>query len=187
MLLSLDVESGDNVRWLSFAVAIWANPLCSYGNLDGKLALEFWRGISWDENFWPSDRELAFDKPPLDLMLALDEDFTGSWEPIGVVTSWCGNFFALELDLVGISWVANLKRRAAVQEESLALLCGVVHERVETAVFDLIQNQDFGRRKIWVLKRKCRFWGFRGWRFPIFRSRNEIREELEKPILIFIS
>ena len=49
----------------------------------------------------------------------------------------------------------------------------------------LIQNQDFGRRKIWILKRKSRFGGFRRWRFQIFRSRNKIREKMEKPILDF--
>ena len=51
--------------------------------------------------------------------------------------------------------------------------------------FNLIQNEDFGRRKIWILKRKSRFRGFRGWRFQIFRSRNKIREKMEKPILDF--
>ena len=50
---------------------------------------------------------------------------------------------------------------------------------------NLIQNQDFCTRKIWILERKSRFRGFRYWRFQIFRSRNEIREELEKTILEF--
>ena len=50
---------------------------------------------------------------------------------------------------------------------------------------NLIQNQDFGRRKFWILKRKCRFGGFRGWRFQIWASRIEIRKELQKSILDF--
>ena len=49
----------------------------------------------------------------------------------------------------------------------------------------LMQNQDFGRRKIWLLMRKSRFRGFRAWRFQIFRSRNKIREKMEKPVLDF--
>ena len=44
-----------------------------------------------------------------------------------------------------------------------------------------------GRGKNWILKRKCRFRGFRCWRFQIFRSQIEIRKELEKTILILIS
>ena len=51
----------------------------------------------------------------------------------------------------------------------------------------LVQNQNFGRRKIRILKRKCRFRGFRGRRFQILGCRNEIRKELEKTILILIS
>ena len=53
--------------------------------------------------------------------------------------------------------------------------------------FNLIQNQDFGRRKIGILTRKCRFRGFRCWRCQIFMSQIEIRKELEKTILILIS
>ena len=51
---------------------------------------------------------------------------------------------------------------------------------------NLIQNQDFGRRKIWILKRKSRFGGFRYRWIRILGSRSEIREELRKPILKLI-
>ena len=51
---------------------------------------------------------------------------------------------------------------------------------------DLIQNQDFGRRKIGMLKRKSRFRGFRRWWFQIFRSQIEIQKELEKTIFKFL-
>ena len=50
---------------------------------------------------------------------------------------------------------------------------------------NLIKNQDFGRGKIWILKRKSGFGGFRRRRFQILGSRNEIREEFKKTILIF--
>ena len=49
----------------------------------------------------------------------------------------------------------------------------------------LIQNQDFGRRKIWILKRKSRFGVFRYRWIRILGSRSEIREELWKPIFKF--
>ena len=47
---------------------------------------------------------------------------------------------------------------------------------------NLIQNQDFGRRKNWILKRKSRFKGFRYRWFQIWWSRIEIRKELDKMI-----
>ena len=55
--------------------------------------------------------------------------------------------------------------------------------------FNLIQNQDLVeekfRAKMVILKRKCRFRGFRHRWFQIFRSRSKIRKELEKSIFEF--
>ena len=53
------------------------------------------------------------------------------------------------------------------------------------ACHDLIQNHDFGQRKIWILERKNRFGGFRHRWFQICRYRNKIREELKISILDF--
>ena len=43
-------------------------------------------------------------------------------------------------------------------------------------ITDLIQNQDFGPRKIGMLKQMKRFGGFRCLRFQIFRSQIEIQK-----------
>ena len=69
------------------------------------------------------------------------------------------------------------------------LLVGALNDEVAFASVgdetDLIQNQYFGRRKNWILKRKSRFGGFRHRWFQIWWSRIEIRKELEKVIFKF--
>ena len=71
-----------------------------------------------------------------------------------------------------------------VEQLELYVLIGRNKDRIQGR-HNLIQNQDFGRRKIWILKRKSRFGG-NLWRWiRILRSRNEIREELGKSILKF--
>ena len=45
---------------------------------------------------------------------------------------------------------------------------------------NLIQNQDFGRRKIWILKRKSRFGFFRYRWIRILGSRSGIQEKFIK-------